>query len=575
MEYGDLFEGMSNAVKKKRSHPFRRPRPDSQATNEGRDVSPLSSTPPWDEGCKASSDENDGVGNGLTRKEININQCVSRFPSASGSESSRLNKRSRKEDVSLDVLYAGNEFRDGNGGSNHKRSSEGVLAPANWKSSSRGKESLESKSRTMAVTSELGHDGIGNESKVKKVTLKVGGITRTIDSNSAGKNSRSCEASVPRQKLTVKVSSEDDRSPRDKRRGLQGIPWKDFSRGGFPLGKEGSSVGRMSGKNHSVKQGDKSDPARKSKRAPKKRVKGEAFDDEDDDDEIRYLEKLRNIKFTSGYKDDEDESSKKHRRLSKVSETVGEAMETKIFFKSVKEGKRKSPSEDIDYEEEEDPTSDGEIDGRSKKKPRKEPVDSVVVEPKREMTLTTRQRALQSGKDPSASGGFIEFPNGLQPAPSRKKKEKLTDVEQQVKKAEAAQRRRLQNEKAEKEIQAEAIKKILGQDASRKKREERKNKRREELAQEKAADALRRASNCIRLVMGPNGTTVTFPDEIGLPDIFNSNRNGYPPPREKCAGPSCTNPYKYRDSRTKLPLCSLQCYKQVQVNTQSEVAPPL
>jgi hypothetical protein len=35
----------------------------------------------------------------------------------------------------------------------------------------------------------------------------------------------------------------------------------------------------------------------------------------------------------------------------------------------------------------------------------------------------------------------------------------------------------------------------------------------------------------------------------------------YPPPREKCAGPSCTNPYKYRDSKSKLPLCSLQCYK--------------
>ena len=38
----------------------------------------------------------------------------------------------------------------------------------------------------------------------------------------------------------------------------------------------------------------------------------------------------------------------------------------------------------------------------------------------------------------------------------------------------------------------------------------------------------------------------------------------YPPPREKCAGPNCTNPYKYRDSKTRLPLCSLACYKAVQ-----------
>ena len=39
---------------------------------------------------------------------------------------------------------------------------------------------------------------------------------------------------------------------------------------------------------------------------------------------------------------------------------------------------------------------------------------------KREMTLTTRQRALQSSKDASASGAnLIEFPNGLPPAPPR------------------------------------------------------------------------------------------------------------------------------------------------------------
>lgn len=44
----------------------------------------------------------------------------------------------------------------------------------------------------------------------------------------------------------------------------------------------------------------------------------------------------------------------------------------------------------------------------------------------------------------------------------------------------------------------------------------------------------------------------------------------YPPPREMCAGPSCTNPYKYRDSKTKVPLCSLQCYNAVQAKTTGE-----
>jgi hypothetical protein len=56
-----------------------------------------------------------------------------------------------------------------------------------------------------------------------------------------------------------------------------------------------------------------------------------------------------------------------------------------------------------------------------------------------------------------------------------------------------------------------------------------------------------------------------------LIDDMNSLRMcSYPPPREKCAGPSCTNPYKYRDSKSKLPLCSLQCYKAIQQQSQHE-----
>ena len=38
--------------------------------------------------------------------------------------------------------------------------------------------------------------------------------------------------------------------------------------------------------------------------------------------------------------------------------------------------------------------------------------------------------------------------------------------------------------------------------------------------QEKAANALALASSTIRYVMGPNGTTVTFPDDMGLPSLF-------------------------------------------------------
>ena len=132
-----------------------------------------------------------------------------------------------------------------------------------------------------------------------------------------------------------------------------------------------------------------------------------------------------------------------------------------------------------------------------------------------------------------------------------------------AKKAEAAQRRRMQVEKATKESEAEAIRKILGLDSDKKK-EERKQKELEE--KERAARAQNLTASTIRWVMGPTGTVVSFPDDVGLPSIFNSKPCSYPPPREKCAGPSCTNAYRYRDSKLKLPLCSLKCYRAVHGN---------
>jgi hypothetical protein len=97
--------------------------------------------------------------------------------------------------------------------------------------------------------------------------------------------------------------------------------------------------------------------------------------------------------------------------------------------------------------------------------------------------------------------------------------------------------------------------------------------------------------------MGPTGTVVSFPHAVGLPSIFDSKPHrlssqplhlvsksllnkqphgiclqlslwpsSYPPPREKCAGPECTNAYKYRHSKLNLALCSLKCYKAVQGN---------
>ncbi|XP_048235885.1 calponin homology domain-containing protein DDB_G0272472 isoform X2 [Ricinus communis] len=461
----------------------------------------------------------------------------------------------------------------------NKRSSEGVLAPANWKNTSKVKESFEAESINANIYSGRNGesqsleqsgvlvDSLGNENKVKKVKLKVGGVTRTIHANSttngSTNNSRFSENSRLKHKL--QGNSEQYHSILEKRTGLQGVPWKDFCTSGFSLGKESSSMGKISEKNAFGKQGEKSETARKSKRVPKRRVLDEEIGEDYEDDEIRYLEKLKTPKIAARYKDNE-KSSRKQQRLSSL-ESVG-------ALKLAKNGKKKSSldraSEDTGYEEEEDLASEGELEGNNRKKQKKESVD-VLMDSKREMTLTTRQRALQSSRDGSTSAAnLIEFPNGLPPAPSRKQKEKLTELEQQLKKAEAAQKRRIQVENAERESQAEAIRKILGQDSSRKKREEKIKKRQEELAQEKAANALTLPSNTIRCVMGPTGTVMTFSNDMGLPGIFESKPCSYPPPREKCAGPSCSNPYKYRDSKSMLPLCSLQCYKTVQEQMQAE-----
>ncbi|KAJ7008165.1 hypothetical protein NC653_007006 [Populus alba x Populus x berolinensis] len=502
------FDTMGSAIRKKRSHISRRPK-DSQTFTDNHDYSSLSISPPSDDGNKGSGNKN---ADSSRRKEFNLNQSVSRvFPAA------------RTE--SKNAIYDSNS---GKSVINNKRLSEGVLAPANWRSASNLKECMDVESRTANMNSGrnggswsseqsgVSLDALGNENKVKKIKRKVGGVARTINPNSttngvsSTENPRFSDTSRSRQKLSLQGNLEDH-FVSGKRPGLQGVPWKEFSGGGFSLGKDDCSMGTS--KNTAGKQGDKLEPVRKSKRAPKRRVL-----DEDEDDEIRYLEKLKSKVPTRHKEDDgndDDESSKKQQKLS--------TLENNGASRLVKDGKKISrsdqASEDEDNEEEE-LLSNCDFEG-SRKKQKKESIESLT-DVKREMTLTKRQQALQSSKDGSSvpDTNLIEFPNGLPPAPSKKQKDKLTEVEQQLKKAEAAQRRRLQVEKAARESEAEAIRKILGQDSSRKKREEKMKKRLEELAQEKAVNA--QMSSTIRWVNSPTGTVVTFPNDMGLPSIFDS-----------------------------------------------------
>jgi hypothetical protein len=581
------FSDKSSAVRKKRSNTSRRPRNDSQHPSDYQDISPLSSTPPSDNVSKVSSDENNDYVSVSRKKEINLNLCSTRALSINIAEAESGQNMIKNEDGGFgesDEASNNGSFRGSNehihGGVESKRHSEGVLAPADWKGTS--------KVGPFGVVS----DGLENENKVKKVKLKVCGVTRTIHAksisdgasgvgSSATKASHISDATRLQPKLIGQENSDDKCSiTSDKGSGLRGVPWKDFSKYSFNVGKADSSRTKLPEENISTNQDDKYEPVRKSRRISKRRVLDDVLGDGDDDDEIKYLEKLKTSKATVDYgveyDDDEEGGSRKQRKISRVLKSNVDGrydvnVKDHLSSRSGKEGKRSRSGrvfEDTDYLEDEDPISDGETN-TNKKKPRKEFVD-LLGDNKKEMTVTTRQRALQTGKDVSSSFGasLIEFPNGLPPAPPRKQKEKLSEVEQQLKRAEALQRRRMQVEKAARESEAEAIRKILGQDSSRKKREDKMKKRQEELAQEKAANYMVLASDSVRWVIGPSGTVVTFPNEIGLPTIFDSKPCSYPPPREKCSRPSCPNPYKYRDSKSKLPLCSLECYKAVHENIQ-------
>ncbi|CAN1281537.1 hypothetical protein LINPERPRIM_LOCUS17775 [Linum perenne] len=354
-------------------------------------------------------------------------------------------------------------------------------------------------------------DGFGGEKRLKKLKLKVGGVTHTIHTKPVA------EYDVVGGSYVSKHAEKQ--------------PVRDSN-----FGKDKPSSGKISNENVYVNEHE---PTRKSKRVPKRRKLDLGLDEGDDyvDEEIRYLGRINATRVSADGEDYKVGAGAMPLELSDIGR--GERSE-----KSLEAGdymKEEAVSDDeTKYEMKRLGFGDGNNDR-----------DHVTVE----------DVSLRSGSS------LIEFPDGL-PDASSKTKGKVSNMDQQLKKAEAAQKRKVQAEKLAKEAEAEAIRRILGQDSGRKKKEDKIKKQRDDVAQEKAIKGNAIGANTVRWVIGPAGTTVTFSDDIGLPRIFNSTPCSYPPPREKCAGPNCTNSYKYRDSKLKLPLCSLHCYKAIQGELQ-------
>lgn len=195
------------------------------------------------------------------------------------------------------------------------------------------------------------------------------------------------------------------------------MPWKDFSKTGFGFGKvETSGVDIQE---EPVKHGSS-----KSKSMTKKYLADEAYDEDEDDDEIRYLQKLKTSRIASlDYTVYEDETRvKKLRKISRVMDRNIDnyylGTEDYDSSRPVTESKKSRAYEDTDYREDEESVSDGEIEQRNKKQ-RKVPID--VSEYSKESLITTRRRAILTSRDISPASGpaSIQFPDGLPPVPPR------------------------------------------------------------------------------------------------------------------------------------------------------------
>ncbi|KAJ7955224.1 putative HIT zinc finger,PAPA-1-like conserved region [Quillaja saponaria] len=384
-------------------------------------------------------------------------------------------------------------------------------------------------------------DGLGTENKIKKLKLKVGGVTHTINTKSTLELAFSGSSSV--KNFSPCSDGPEIQQKQDDISGNHVVP---------------SIIGKGCG------------------------FQQEELSRNEYVVTIMKMQKfstLGDLMLSKSRLDQNEGTEKEHGTLNDADCRMTDVLyldcyrdfgSPRINMDSRKKLKSEKNYEDKVYVEEE-LTSDDELGIKEnlKKGLLDFPVEGRKV--RKQSIPTTRSRSIDywkyvlSGSD----GGVIDFSKSLISTSSKNKKGKLSEMEWQLKKTEAARFKSFQQQKVWLHVlYAVAIRKIFGQDSARKKREEKMKKRWEEYAQEKFANSPTLGSNTVRWIMGPTGTVVTFSEDIGLPSIFKTLPCSYPPPREKCAGPNYKNAYKYRDSKLKLPLCSLHCYRAIDEKMQ-------
>lgn len=155
--------GLGNTFRKQRTDLYRRPQKESQLNLDCRDNSSISSTPPSVSLSKASSCDNADYGNISRTSYSNLSEAeaAGELGVEGGNSGYSCSSDTEQKDGQIDM----------------SRFSEGDLTTSRAEVPKSGTVMCSNHSGLPGVVS----DGAGNDTKVKKVKLKVGGVTRTIN----------------------------------------------------------------------------------------------------------------------------------------------------------------------------------------------------------------------------------------------------------------------------------------------------------------------------------------------------------------------------------------------------------
>mmetsp|Transcript_26471 Transcript_26471/g.49977 ORF Transcript_26471/g.49977 Transcript_26471/m.49977 type:complete len:300 (-) Transcript_26471:123-1022(-) len=177
--------------------------------------------------------------------------------------------------------------------------------------------------------------------------------------------------------------------------------------------------------------------------------------------------------------------------------------------------------------------------------------------------LTSRQRAMVGE---SQAQEFGESAEALDKAENRSRKVYVDHTSAAIRRAEKLEKQRADKQRANNAQQLSTLQRILTGDSTRQRRDlkrEQKLRRRED---EKKEGAQQVAVDHLRIVSRASGTSVRVNEDTELPAVFNAQpKRAYPPPRPTCAASSCTNTSRYRTSSQLHPVCSLECYRKLQL----------